>query len=115
MLFAYLGRRSTRFIKNEAGVVPLHCLHCVYTHSKNPQQIHALWQALNHPDTLANLPFVSKSYGSGALKAEPQNLAKLPIPDHLIEKFRLLPRYRVADEQLLIFNERKVKYTKTRI
>jgi methylase of polypeptide subunit release factors len=109
LLFAYLGRRSTRFILNEAEVVPLHCLHCVYTHSKNPEQVNALWQALNHPDTLSNLHFVSKSYGSGALKAEPQNLAKLPIPDHIVEKFGLLPRYKPTDEQLLLFNETKIK------
>jgi adenine-specific DNA-methyltransferase len=109
LLFAYLGRRSTRFIKNEAGVVPLHCLHCVYTHSKNPQQIHALWQALNHPDTLSNLHFVSKSYGSGALKAEPQNLAKLPMPEHIVEKFGLLPKYKPTGEQLFLFNEPKTK------
>jgi adenine-specific DNA-methyltransferase len=102
LLFAYLGRRSTRFIKNEASVLPLHCLHCVYTHSKNPQQIHALWQALNHPDTLANLHFVSKSYGSGALKAEPQNLAQLPIPDHIVEKFGLLPQAASASKQMAL-------------
>lgn len=115
MFFAYLGRRSARFIKNEAGVVPLHCLHCVYTHSKDPQQIHALWQALNHPDTLANLHFVSKSYGSGALKAEPQNLAKLPIPEHIVEQFGLLSKYKHADDQLLLFNEPKIKYAETTI
>lgn len=102
MLFAYLGRRSTRFIKNEAKVLPLHCLHCVYTKSKDPQQIHALWQALNHPDTLANLHFVSKSYGSGALKAEPQNLAQLSIPDHIVEKFGLLPHTTPASKQMAL-------------
>ncbi|MBV6439766.1 MAG: hypothetical protein EPGJADBJ_01418 [Saprospiraceae bacterium] len=115
LLFAYIGRRSTRFIRNDAGVVPLHCLHCVYTHSKDPQQVHALWQALNHPDTLANLHYVRKSYGSGALKAEPQNLAELPVPDHIVEKFGLLPKFKPADQQLLLFNERKVKYAKPRI
>lgn len=115
LFFAYLGRRSTRFIKNEAGVVPLHCLHCVYTHSKNPQHIDALWRSLNHADTLANLHFVSKSYGSGALKAEPQNLAKLPIPEHIVEKFGLLSNFKPADEQLLLFNEPKVKFLKASI
>ncbi len=104
LLFAYLGRRSIRFILNDAGVVPLHCLHCVYAHSKDREQVRSLWQALNHPDTLANLPFVSKSYGSGALKAEPQNLAKLAIPDHIVERFGLLPKNRPADQQMNLFN-----------
>lgn len=88
-LFAYLGRRSSRFIKNEAQVVPLHCLHCVYTYSKNARHIENLHKVLNHPDTLRNLNLVSKSYGAGALKAEPQNLKNLPIPDYLVEKFGL--------------------------
>lgn len=110
MLFAYLGRRSTRFILNEAKIVPLHCLHCVYTYEKNSRQVKALWQALNHPDTLANLQFVSKSYGSGALKAEPQNLAKLPIPDHIVEKFGLLPRQTHSDKQMRLFQEPAAEY-----
>jgi hypothetical protein len=88
-LFAYLGRRSARFIRNEAQVVPLHCLHCVYTHEKDARHIANLRQILNHPDTLQNLHLVSKSYGAGALKAEPQNLKNLPLPDYLVEKFGL--------------------------
>lgn len=89
-LFAYLGRRHTRFIRNDARVVPLHCLHCVYTRSKDSRHIENLHQVLNHPDTLKNLNLVSKSYGAGALKAEPQNLKNLPIPDYLVEKFNLI-------------------------
>jgi hypothetical protein len=90
-LFAYLGRRNARFIKNDAKVVPLHCLHCVYTHSRDARQLEKLHQVLNHPDTLQNLHLVSKSYGAGALKAEPQNLKNLPVPDYLVEKYELLP------------------------
>ncbi len=101
MLFAYLGRRNLRFIKNDAGVIPLHCLHCVYTRSKAETQIENLWQVLNHPDTLANLQFVSKSYGSGALKAEPQKLKNLAIPDYLIEKYKL--EIKRVDVQLNFF------------
>jgi hypothetical protein len=104
LLFTYLGRRKTRFIKNEAKVLPLHCLHCIYTYSKDTNQIHALWQALNHPDTIANLHFVSKSYGSGALKAEPQNLAKLPIPEHIVEQFGLQTPTSKPKNQLTLFN-----------
>jgi methylase of polypeptide subunit release factors len=94
ILFAYLGRRNTRFIKNQADVIPLHCLHCVNTYSKDPYQINSLWYILNHPDTLSALNTVSKSYGSGALKAEPRNLAKLPIPEHLVEMYGLIPKSR---------------------
>ena len=89
-LFAYLGRRNARFIKNDAQVVPLHCLHCIYTHSKDTGQIEKLHYVLNHSDTLRNLHLVSKSYGAGALKAEPQKLKNLPIPEHLVEQLELI-------------------------
>jgi len=89
ILFAYLGRRNTRFIKNEAGVLPLTCFLCVYPFSTDNEYINRLMQALNHQDTLKNLRLVGKSYGSGAIKVEPRNLGKLPIPDHIVEQYGL--------------------------
>ena len=100
MLFAYLGRRNSRFIRNEADAVPLHCLHCVYTHSNDRAQINNLWQVLNHPETLENLKYVSKSYGSGALKAEPQNLKNLMIPEKLVEMYKLITFNKTANDRL---------------
>ena len=41
-LFAYLGRRNTRFIRNLAGVVPLTCLLCVYPKSEENDYIERL-------------------------------------------------------------------------
>ncbi|NMC61377.1 MAG: N-6 DNA methylase, partial [Candidatus Methanofastidiosa archaeon] len=84
ILFAYLGRRNTRFILNEAGVLPLTGFLCVYPNYSDKEYISNLWEALNHPDTLKNLHLVGKSYGSGALKVEPSNLNKLPIPDNIV-------------------------------
>lgn len=89
LLFAYLGRRNSRFIKNVAGVVPLTGFLCVYPNRKSKDYVDALWEILNNPDTLKNLQLVGKSYGSGAIKVEPRNLEKLPIPDHLVEKYSL--------------------------
>ncbi len=100
LLFAYLGRRNTRFIHNTAQVLPLHCLHCVYTHSKEPQQIKKIWQVLNHPDTLASLGYISKSYGSGALKVEPQNLKRLSIPEYLVDAYDIHPQKKFATHEL---------------
>lgn len=88
-LFAYLGRRNIRFIKNSINVLPLTGFLCVYSHSKEKSFNENLWLALNHPDTLFNLQFVGKSYGSGAIKVEPRSLEKLIIPTHVIEKFKL--------------------------
>jgi adenine-specific DNA-methyltransferase len=88
-LFAYLGRRNIRFIKNSINVLPLTGFLCVYSLSKESKFNENLWLALNHPDTLFNLQFVGKSYGSGAIKVEPRSLERLTIPNHIIEKFEL--------------------------
>jgi methylase of polypeptide subunit release factors len=89
ILFAYLGRRDCRFILNEAGVVPLTGFLCVYPWDTSPGAAKKLWRALNHPDTLANLGFVAKSYGGGALKAEPRQLEQLEIPQPVLEEVGL--------------------------
>lgn len=88
-LFAYLGRRNIRFVKNSIGVLPLTGFLCVYSLSQDACFNENLWLALNYPDTLFNLQFVGKSYGSGAIKVEPRSLEKLIIPNHVIEKFNL--------------------------
>ena len=103
LLFAYLGRRNTRFIKNEANVIPLTCFLCVYPIYDDKAYIENLWQALNHPETLENLRLVGKSYGSGAIKVEPSNLNRLPIPEHIVEKFQIQRPYKTKDGQLNLF------------
>jgi len=77
-LFAYLGSRNTRFIRNEAGVVPLTGFLCVYPKSNNPEYVDKLWMVLKHPETSNNLLLIGKSYGGGAIKVEPRALEKLP-------------------------------------
>jgi adenine-specific DNA-methyltransferase len=110
LLFAYLGRRNTRFIKNEAEVLPLTGFLCVYPIYEDQEFIDNLWQALNHPDTLENLKLVGKSYGSGAIKVEPNGLRKLPVPEHIVYQFNLNRRYKNTDGQLDIFREPQTNY-----
>jgi hypothetical protein len=114
LLFAYLGRRSVRFIKNSAGVVPLTGFLCVYPIYDDIEYIENLWQALNHPDTLENLRLVGKSYGSGAIKVEPSNLSKLPIPEHIVQQFRLKRPYKTPEGQFELFRETQTKYRTTK-
>lgn len=85
-LFAYLGRRNARFIRNEAGVIPLTGFLCVYPRQGGIKYADRLWFALHHPDTARNLRLVGKSYGSGAIKVEPRALERLPIPDAVVEQ-----------------------------
>jgi adenine-specific DNA-methyltransferase len=90
-LFAYLGRRNARFIRNLAGVMPLTSFLCVYSHHDDADSIARLWQALKHPDTVRNLALVGKSYGAGAIKVEPRALERLPIPEHVVAELSLTP------------------------
>lgn len=90
-LFAYLGRRNARFIKNQAGIVPLTGFLCIYPRSNDQEYIEKLWQVLQHPKTIANLQLVGKSYGSGAIKVEPRSLERLPIQSELVKQLGLNP------------------------
>ncbi len=103
LLFTYIGRRNTRFIKNEANILPLTGFLCVYPMYNNKEFIDNLWQALNHPDTLENLHLVGKSYGSGAIKVEPSNLGRLPIPEHIVILFGLNNYNKAENLQLQMF------------
>jgi hypothetical protein len=46
--------------------------------------VERLWRVLSHPETVANLAKVGKSYGGGAIKVEPRALERLPLPDRLV-------------------------------
>lgn len=88
-LFAYLGRRNSRFIRNRAGVIPLTCFLCVYPHRQDQKFVDGLWSVLSRPETIINLPLIGKSYGSGAIKVEPRALERLPLPEKLVCRAQL--------------------------
>ena len=87
ILFAYLGRRNSRFIRNQAGVVPLTSFLCIYPHRDDQESVEHLWQVLQRPEAISNLSLVGKSYGGGAIKVEPRSLERLPISDEAISPF----------------------------
>ncbi|MGH9907465.1 MAG: Eco57I restriction-modification methylase domain-containing protein, partial [Pyrinomonadaceae bacterium] len=91
-LFAYLGRRNARFIRNLAGVVPLTGFLCVYPHSPDPENEERLWKVLQHPSVVANLNRVGKSYGGGAIKVEPRALEQLPLPRSVLDANAVKPQ-----------------------
>jgi hypothetical protein len=111
LLFAYLGRRDCRFVLNRADVVPLTGFLCVYPYDSTVTATERLWRALNHPLTLANLSYVAKSYGSGALKVEPRQLEHLKIPFEVLDEFKLMPR-EAADQLVLLETPAKPKRRK---
>jgi adenine-specific DNA-methyltransferase len=85
-LFAYLGRRSARFIRNHAGVMPLTGFLCVYARNNSPEFVNRLWTILSHSETINNLSLVGKSYGGGAIKVEPRSLERLRLPLEIVLK-----------------------------
>ncbi len=97
-LFAYLGRRNSRFIRNTARVVPLTGFLCVYAKRQDNEYLECLWRILSHPDTVANLAAIGKSYGNGAVKVEPRALERLPIPDHVVEHSGIQTQWRLFEE-----------------
>jgi adenine-specific DNA-methyltransferase len=101
ILFAYLGRRNGRFIRNRAGVVPLTGFLCVYPKRGDSEFIEKLWQVLQHPDTLAGLSLVGKSYGAGAIKVEPRALERLHLPTNAIDAVELRRASRSEQLQLI--------------
>jgi hypothetical protein len=101
LLFAYLGRRDCRFIENRAGVVPLTGFLCVYPWDNSAEYREKLWRALNDPKTIANLLFVGKSYGGGAIKVEPRQLDSLEIPTNVLAEVGLTPPVALAQPVLL--------------
>lgn len=88
-LFAYLGRRHARFIRNRAGVAPLTGFLCVYARDESPENLAKLERVLGDERTLAGLSLVGKSYGSDAIKVEPRALERLPIPVEVLEEAAL--------------------------
>lgn len=90
-LFAYLGRRNARFIRNVAEVMPLTGFLCVYPHRTDAAYLAKLWAVLQRPETVSNLALVGKSYGAGALKVEPRALERLPLPAAIVTEIGLLP------------------------
>lgn len=92
ILFAYLGRRNTRFIKNSVGTLPLTGFLCVYPRDESPEGIDKLMNILNTQDAFKNLKWVAKSYGSGAIKVEPRALERLQLPLYLIKSEGLSTR-----------------------
>jgi len=105
ILFAYLGRRNVRFIRNRAGVVPLTGFLCLYPRCQDDDFADRVWQVLRDPESIANLRLVSKSYGAGAIKVEPRALERLPLPREVLSKAGLSIKSRLRQSSM--FNDRQ--------
>jgi hypothetical protein len=100
-LFAYLGRRNCRFVRNRACAVPLTGFLCVYPLDANERSVSRLWTALSTSDLTAALRSVGKTYGGGAVKVEPRALERMPIPVQLLRRSHLCPRAQMVQLELV--------------
>ena len=89
--------------------MPLTGFLCVYPWDNTRVGAKKLWRALNHPDTLSNLSYVAKSYGGGALKAEPRQLDQLEIPQSVLDEIGLRP-LNPESQQMLLDKSRQAKH-----
>lgn len=89
LLFAYLGRRNSRFIRNLSSAVPLTGFLCVYPTVQVTNAAERLWKVLSEGDLTAALVQVGKTYGGGAVKVEPRSLERLPLSKELLQKHGL--------------------------
>lgn len=101
-LFAYLGRRNSRFIENEAAVVPSTSFLCVY-HREELEVVHRerLSALLCDPDVFSGLASVAKSYGGGAFKVEPRALERLPLGESIQRRHPWVREVAASRRQLL--------------
>ena len=85
--------------KLQSVIIPLTGFLCVYPKSDDKEYTDRLWKILNHPDTVANLAMIGKSYGDGAVKVEPRSLEKLPIPENVIEQSGMQAQMRLFESK----------------
>lgn len=90
IFFSYLGRRSSRFIVNKAGVLPLNGFLCIYLKGNKKSDLNKLLKVINSKEVLKNLFLVGKSYGSDAVKVEPRAIERLALPENLLKAVGLV-------------------------
>jgi adenine-specific DNA-methyltransferase len=77
ILFTYMNRQRPRFIRNSAGAVPLNTF--LIVEPNDGVDPDALCDALNAPETLAQLEQLRRNYGGGLWKLEPSEVASLQV------------------------------------
>lgn len=78
---AVFGRKSLRFIYNQAGVYNLTTFHCIYPHESDPIFVKALVATLNSRRVQELSKQHRRVYGGGLAKFEPRDLLDILVPD----------------------------------
>ncbi len=78
---AVFGRKSLRFVHNEAGVSNLTTFHCIYPTNSDPVFCRALVSCLNSRLVQELAEHQRRVYGGGLLKFEPKDLLSIQVPN----------------------------------
>lgn len=78
---AVFGRKSLRFVYNQAGVSNLTTFHCIYPTNSDPVFCRALVACLNSRVVQELAEHQRRVYGGGLLKFEPKDLLSIQVPN----------------------------------
>lgn len=87
---AVFGRKSLRFVHNEAGVLNLTTFHCIYPTNSDPVFCRALVACLNSRVVQELAEHQRRVYGGGLLKFEPKDLLSIQIPNLAVTSTELV-------------------------
>jgi adenine-specific DNA-methyltransferase len=87
---AAFGRKSLRFVHNEAGVSNLTTFHCIYPTNSDPVFCRALVACLNSRVVQEMAEHQRRVYGGGLLKFEPKDLLSIQVPNLAVASTELV-------------------------
>lgn len=87
---AVFGRKSLRFVHNEAGVSNLTTFHCIYPTNSDPVFCRALVACLNSRVVQELAEHQRRVYGGGLLKFEPKDLLSIQVPNLTVASAELV-------------------------
>ena len=81
ILMTYMSKKAPRFVRNDAGVVPLNVLHGLYPKGLTEREVRRLLAYLRSEALRRKLHAGGRTYANGLLKVEPGDLLKVKVPD----------------------------------
>lgn len=87
---AVFGRKSLRFVHNQAGVSNLTTFHCIYPTNTDPVFCRALVACLNSRVVQELAEHQRRVYGGGLLKFEPKDLLSIQVPNLAVASAELV-------------------------
>lgn len=81
ILMTYMSKGAPRFLRNDAGLMPLNVFHGLYPRNLSKAEVSRLLQHLRSEAFAKRLRHGARTYADGLLKVEPRELAAVTVPD----------------------------------